>query len=525
MDGYFVHTISRFLDRLDALKSSVPVLGSPKKSDYQESLCSRSPESTCSLEDVKGLLAGYCEGTPIWSHPNSQVNVVPPPSIPSLMGFLAAAIFNPNIISDEYSGRFSAAEIEVVAILSEMIGFDPNRSGGLFTFGGTGTNLYGCKLGIEKLFRGRAMQDGIREDVKIVTSEAAHYSRLNIAAWLGLGTNNLVTVPAGRNNDISIADLEESLRSTIEAGNRVAVIMPTMGTTDAFGIDDIASVVALRDSLVSEYGLDYHPHIHADAVIGWSWTVFRDYDFHANPLGFRDRTLRSIRESLVRIKDIHLADSVGIDFHKTGYTPYISSVFIAKDRGDLTLLSRHPEQMPYLYEFGRYTPGIYTLECSRSATGALAALANLRLFGKEGYRVLIGHHVEMAEMLRDRLEAHPFVKVLNDYNYGPVTLFRLYPDGKGTDVFERELTDPGYRETVEKHNDYNRRIFAIMYEQAMRGEGVLLSWTAAYRHADYPGGPRLSALKSYIMSPWTDEKAIETVVSQITEARKSQHDA
>jgi hypothetical protein len=32
----------------------------------------------------------------------------------------------------------------------------------------------------------------------------------------------------------------------------------------------------------------------------------------------------------------------------------------------------------------------------------LAAMANIHLFGKQGYRVLIGHIVEMAEMLRER---------------------------------------------------------------------------------------------------------------------------
>ena len=59
----------------------------------------------------------------------------------------------------------------------------------------------------------------------------------------------------------------------------------------------------------------------------------------------------------------------------------------------------------------------------------MAALANIRLLGKQGYQVLIGHMVEMAEMLRERLEQHPFIQVLNERNYGPVTLFRVYPPG------------------------------------------------------------------------------------------------
>lgn len=91
----------------------------------------------------------------------------------------------------------------------------------------------------------------------------------------------------------------------------------------------------LRERLAEEYKLAKPPHIHADAVIGWVWSVFKNYDFAGNPLGFHTRTLRSLQDSLIRMGDLSLADSVGFDFHKTGYAPYISSAFLVKDRGDL----------------------------------------------------------------------------------------------------------------------------------------------------------------------------------------------
>ena len=220
------------------------------------------------------------------------------------------------------------------------------------------------------------------------------------------------------------------------------------------------------------------------------------------------------------MKSLPLADSMGIDFHKTGYAPYVCSAFLCKDREDLTFLSREPEKMPYLYQYGHYHPGIYTLECSRSGASPMAALANLMLFGKQGFRVLIGHVVEMAERLRERLEGCPFIKVLNDYNYGPVTLFRLYPEGsEGDKILERELIDPDFRQRLLERNDYNKRIFDIIHERAMAGGGILLSWTSAYRHAEYPDGPPISAIKSYIMSPWTDLNAVEMVIRQLIEAR------
>ena len=441
-------------------------------------------------------------------------------TISSITAFIAAAIYNPNMVSDEYCGRFTEAEIQSIAMLSDLIGYDPQHSGGLFTFGGTGTILYGCKLSIEKILGGRGMEEGIREDIKIISSDVSHYSRLNVVAWLGLGMKNLITIPSTSNNEMSLSALEDALRAALRRGDKVAAIIATLGTTDAFGIDDLSAIVRLRDCLVSEYRLDYVPHVHADAVIGWAWAVFRDYDFKDNPLGFHARTLRSLTDSLERIDSLQMADSIGIDFHKSGYTPYISSAFLLKDRSALALLSRVPEQMPYLYQVGHYHPGIYTLECSRTGTGALAALASMRLLGKKGYRVLIGHTVEMAEMLRERLEKHTCIQVLNDYNYGPVTLFRVYPkDVDAEEALYRELNDPDYRSQLLEHNDYNLQLFDLIYKRVMQGEGVLLSRTTAYRHANYPDAPAVAAMKSFIMSPWTDLKAIDSVVNQVMEIR------
>jgi glutamate/tyrosine decarboxylase-like PLP-dependent enzyme len=54
------------------------------------------------------------------------------------------------------------------------------------------------------------------------------------------------------------------------------------------------------------------------------------------------------------------------------------------------------QQMAYLYQFGEQRSDMYTLETSREGVGVLAALANLKLFGKEGLRMIIGDIVEMA---------------------------------------------------------------------------------------------------------------------------------
>ena len=551
MDGYLIHTLSRFLDHIDDLKCGTPVLGvgvcvenysefNLHKIDMEElpvrikqegkyDIWSRFPEEISSVEKVTKLLTEYNKGLIIWSHPNTQVNVIPPSTIPSIMAFVAASTFNPSIDWDEYAGNFADAEIHSVAMLSDLVGYDQNKSGGIFTFGGTGANLYACKLGMENIYAGRSAIEGIREDVKIVSSDASHYSKLNIANWLGIGTKNVVNIPT-QDNAMSIKDLESYLRHAFDKGDKIAIILATMGTTDAFGIDDLEKIIELRDKLSVEYKLEYRPWIHADAAIGWPWIVFKDYNFNENPLGFNSRTLHSLQESITRIRSLNMADSITIDFHKIGYTPYISSLFLLKDRKDLNLITRAKESMPYMYQFGFYHPGIYTLETTRPGSGCLAALANIRLLGKQGYRVLVGHLVEMAQILRNRLEEYPFIKILNNNNQGPVTLFRIYPNGNENcdddkyinteEIFQKEIKDPEYRKQLEKNNKYNIDIFQFTHERAMRGEGVLLSMTLGYRYTEYMDGPSIVAIKSYIMSPWTDKDSVETVVRQVIEARK-----
>jgi glutamate/tyrosine decarboxylase-like PLP-dependent enzyme len=517
-DSYFVHSILRALDRVDAMKSDLPLLGRLVEPDYEAARQARLAPALSSLEDVTALLVGRLEGMKVYGHPAAQENVVSQPSIPSLIGVLLAALYNPNLAWDESSGLVALAEVEASALAAGLVGYDPARSAGVFTFGGTGTTLYGVKIGLEKACPG-AMTKGVREPVVVIASDAAHYARYNVTGWLGLGTKSLVTVPTDHRDEMDLAALERLAREALTAGRRIAAFIATLGTTDAFGLDPLEGIVALRDRLLEEFRLPYRPHVHADAVIGWAWSVFNDYDIEANALGFRRRTVRALAGACRRIRHLGLADSIGIDFHKTGFAPYLSSLLLVKDREDFSLLSRSPEQMPYLYHFGEYKPGMFTLETSRPGTGILAALANLRLLGKEGMQATLGHLVEMAQLLREHLEGHQATTVLNRENFGTVTIFRVYPPGVDTFAIKQgELEDPAYRDSLLRHNEYNRRVSAYLHQEAMAGRGVLLSLTECYRRTAY--GEPVVGLKSYILSPFVDEEHVEAVVQKVLEARE-----
>jgi glutamate/tyrosine decarboxylase-like PLP-dependent enzyme len=516
-DAYFVIAFMRALDQLDAMKSVSPLLGSPATLDYDAARKSLVEDSPQTLEHVTQMLVKHLSGLFIWGHPRAQINVVPPPTIASVIGGLLPSIYNPNLVSEESSKQVAVAEVEVSSMTAAMVGYDPRTSAGFFTFGGTGTVLYGVKLGLEKACPGSGVS-GLRERVVILCSERAHYACLTVANWLGIGQENVIQVPCSPENEIRTCLLETMARDVLEHGGKIAAIVATMGTTDHFGLDDLAAIHEIRNRLVDEFKLDYVPHIHADAVIGWAWSVFNDYDFQKNPLEFRHRTVRALAGARRRIQQLPLADSIGIDFHKTGFCPYVSTLFLLKDSNQLDLISRKQSDTPYLFHDGHYHPGRYTLETSRSGSGPLAALANLRLFGKDGLRALLGHVVAMAEELREHLEGHAATTVVNRGNFGPVTLFRVYPDGVDTfSITEHELKDSAYRDQLQAHNEYNRRIFHLVQADAVKGEGVVLSLTDCYRESDY--GEPMVALKSYILSPFAEEKYIDAVLESLWKAR------
>jgi L-2,4-diaminobutyrate decarboxylase len=517
-DAYFVFSFLRALDQVDALKSAAPMLGSPVTLDYDAARRKRVLDDPDTLEAVTADLVHYLSGMFIWGHPRAQINVVPSPTIPSIIGGLLPSIYNPNLVSEESSRQVSLAEVEAIAMTAALVGYDPAVADGVFTFGGTGTILYGAKIGLEKALPDVRLK-GLSAPAAIVCSDRAHYACRTVANWLGIGEANVVQVPTTDDNQMKTEQLLPTLREICRSGRRIACIVATMGTTDAFGLDDLAAIVRARDEIVTELGLDYVPHVHADAVIGWAWSVFNDYNFETNPLGFRHRTVRALAGTTRRIKHLSQADSIGIDYHKTGFAPYVSSAVLLRNGKDFERLTRRDEETPYIFQSGARHPGKYTLETTRAGNGPLSALANLRLFGRRGLQALLGHLVTMAEVLREHLDGHSCTRVMNGDNFGPVTLFRVYPDGVDTfSMPNLERTDSACREVLLRHNQYNRRIFELIQADALQGHGVVISLTDCYRMTDY--GEPINALKSYILSPFSEDQHVTAVLESLWKARR-----
>jgi glutamate/tyrosine decarboxylase-like PLP-dependent enzyme len=535
-ENSFINTIAaanrlkhnRFHEGQSALKS---YLGSPDLPDYSHCKAARLKQEYTPHEQVLEKMIHFFVGMPNWGHPMTMCNVNPPGNIASIIGGSIAQLFNPDIIEGEYSWNVAKAEIESGAMLAEMVGWDPETAGGVYTFGGTGSYLYALKLALSVVLGVNSRYTGIREDAQLLVSSSGHYAKSTCIDWVGLGLNNLRHIPVDKNNCMDIASLEIEMERCHQEDKPIAMIVCTAGTTDAFAIDSMAAVRELIDRYQNAKGYP-KPFLYADAVIGWSWLAFKNYSFEENPLQFSPEGLEVIKSNFTQVSTLRLVDAMGIDFHKTGWAPFNSSFFLVKDYERFTSLMAR-ELPPYLQFSTPYNPFVFTLETSRGASGALAGWASLRFFGYEGYQVMLGRIVEVMRFFRLLLEKDRNIICVNSGNYGFVTLIRVYPiDVDSSPQYQLELTDPDSLPALRAYNELQKRIadklFAMLHDPKARVPGwetpPYTSFTQGYRSTHYAptttsSSDLIHAIKIYLMSPFSNEISMLIVRNYILKVR------
>jgi L-2,4-diaminobutyrate decarboxylase len=506
--------LQKLLSAIDEKKHGT-FIGKKKTIDYERLFYQASfPRQMSSEDDVIESIIRLYDGVGLWAHPQMQVNVIPPPTTISIAAETLAARYNENSIWDHYGVSASQSEVLVIGMLADLIGFDKTKVGGIFTFGGTGCNLYAARIGIEKADPD-AKHTGIRDRIHFFCSDVSHYSIKSAAIWTGVGLNHVKVIPSDSDNIMDVTELEKAMNETIASGARIGTVFATMGTTDAFGIDPLKEIVKLRDKIQKRVG--YKIHIHADAVIGWPFLTFQgDKSIKHLPLPLQKKLMSIVS----KITELQYADSVGIDFHKTGWAPYLCSAFVVKDKEDLFMLQKLKKEMPYLYHGSGYQPGIFTLESSRP-NYAQKALVNIMVLGKEGYETLIVHLLTMADYLREKIEASKEIALLNRHNPAFVTDFRIYPETKYDKMgllFEKELNDLTSEEFTRKINLYNQEIAQCMIEEAETKGTSMVSYTDSYKTTRE--GRIIVAIKSYPMSPFVDKEHMDELLKDLYRAKE-----
>ncbi|NIM13993.1 MAG: aspartate aminotransferase family protein [Candidatus Aminicenantes bacterium] len=540
--------VTKGIKKLDELKQEVggpaflgrPGSFNPKGPDYKKAREAQLPHHDLGnldkiLEETINHSVDLFKGLPNWNHPLSMPNVIPPANIAAIIAAMMTEVFSPNIIEGEYSWDVEFSELESAAMLARLIGWDPETAGGLFTFGGSGCYFYGMKYALTRVLGRESRFKGIRTEGKILVSQQGHYCKLNSTDWTGLGMDHIIDIETDpETNVMDIIQLERVMEKLYKEGTPIISIICTMMTTDTNAVDPVKQVREMVEKYPNPHGYG-KPFIYCDAVCGWSWLVFKDYDFEHNPLEFTREILPFIKQNSEAVQELVYADAVGCDFHKLGWAPYNCSLFVMKDYEEFRRLMCRPGS-DYLQERTEYNPGLYTLEVSRSGSYSMAGWATLKLLGYEGFQAILGHILEAEHYLRRRLAEEKDLVCVNPDDYGFVTLFRVYPKDVNADAqYQKELAWPDCLDQLMKHNRLQAKVADKLWEWFREGKKFDLpkdcfdytpytSYTSGFRPTEYnpeQSNPNavIYALKSYPMNVNINYNSMETLIEMVREAR------
>ena len=146
-------------------------------------------------------------------------------------------------------------------------------------------------------------------------------------------------------------------------------------------------------------------------------------------------------------------------------------------------------------------------------------LSNLMLLGKDGFRGLLSHCLQMSHLLRDKARDLPWLTVLNEDNHGAVVVIRVYPDGVDADsAYQAERSNATQRTTLLEHNEFNKAVYMSTREAAESGESPVFVQTNRYRDTTY--GEPIVGIKFFTLSVFTDPQSIDNALAALMQARK-----
>ena len=267
-----------------------------------------------------------------YGHPLYAGQMLKPPHPIARAAYTLAMSLNPNNHALDGGRASSAMELEAVAALATMFGWQEHL--GHLTSGGTFANLEALWVA-GRLAPGQA----------IAASTQAHYTHSRISAVLGLPFVPVAVDTAGR---MDLNSLERALDT-----HTISTVVATLGTTAIGSTDPLDQLLALK----ARYGF----RIHVDAAYGGYFTL----------AGNLARATRAAFDAVAQ------ADSLVIDPHKHGLQPYGCGCILFRDPG-VGRFYKHDS--PYTYFSSKELHlGEVSLECSRAGASAVALWATQQL--------------------------------------------------------------------------------------------------------------------------------------------------
>lgn len=357
---------------------------------------------TATIETVAETVLQHSVGV---SDPACVAHLQCPPMIPALAAEAMISATNQSLDSWDQSPAATELETRLIDALADVFGYGDD-SDGVFTSGGTQANFMGLLLArnwfLDDRFDHDAQTDGLppeSDTLRILCSEAAHFTARQAAAQLGLGEESVVSIPTDEEYRLSIDALDSTLQTLYDRELRPFALIGTAGTTD-FGSIDPLSELAER---AREHDLWYH----VDAAYGGA-------------LAFSERH----REKLMGIQK---ADSIGVDFHKLLYQPLSCGAFLLRDEDRYQYIERNAAYLNPESDACTTVPNLVSKSIQTSRRfDALKPFIAFQTLGREGIAELINYTLELATAAADRIAADPSLELKHEPTLNAV-VFRYLP--------------------------------------------------------------------------------------------------
>ncbi|MFC3094871.1 putative pyridoxal-dependent aspartate 1-decarboxylase [Alteromonas sediminis] len=325
---------------------------------------------------------------------------------------------NQNPVKIETSKAFTPLERQVLGMLHHLI-FDQqdafydtylhsaNHALGAFCSGGTVANITALwvarnrRLGPSEGFSGvgrAGLHAAYRhygiQNLGLLSSRRGHYSLGKAIDLLGIGREQMLTLPCpGQTLDPEMA--LKAGKAYQDAGNDLLALVGVAGTTETGHIDPLDELA----DVAKELGCWFH----VDAAWGGA-TLFST--------SYRDK-----------LSGIEKADSVTMDAHKQMYVPMGAGMVLFKQPESANAVRHHAQ---YILRQGSKDLGSTTLEGSRNGM-AMMVYASLRIFGRQGYQLLIDQCIEKAQLFADMIQRHPDFELITQPTLSILT-YRVIPE-------------------------------------------------------------------------------------------------
>ncbi|HJD68712.1 MAG TPA: pyridoxal-dependent decarboxylase, partial [Corynebacterium kroppenstedtii] len=319
-DGHSVPAALQAIEPiLNTYLSPASEAGSPKSEDSPESL--RSAIASIDLNLPVGALDDALdELRPLWldhvvryDSPRYLAHLNCPITSSSFTAAILSAGLNTAVESWDQAKGAALIEDHLITWLASTAGMSPKEASGVFTSGGTQSNLQALFTAREKATaRGTALKD-----LAVACSAEAHHSISRSAHILGLSADAIYPVATDDSGAIIPSELSRTLNVIQESGRTPMCVVLTAGTTDLGAIDPLPVCISAARR--------YEAHVHVDCAYGGA-LLLSPTNAHL-------------------LTGLEKADTFSVDFHKSFFQPVACSALIYRQASDLRFVTWHAEYL------------------------------------------------------------------------------------------------------------------------------------------------------------------------------------